>query len=830
MKKLGAVVCLLLLASACGGTSETSEAPTTTVPTTTVPATTVPTTTVPTTTVPTTTVPATTIAVPTTTTSAGLITVGPEDADDNSDADIPTTAHTTSATNQPTFQFSELIKVTPDKDINIPGAFCRVNYRNKTDDLMITFGGAGKQGIFEQGHGYKTYTKELEPKDDYGIFYPFGGDAASLLIDDIFYFSTGSPDGWRLLKFDSISWEKLGEIDYPINLDHELENDNMLSFVGGLLDVSGLHVAEGSAAHRTGTPQSGPLESRLIDHDRGYSTHHRLFTTDFDFVEYKILKDSPQFFGTSMLELEDSIYLVTSDSFLGNLTALRYDKEWRYLETIELGISGTWPQGIAFDPVKNHIHLVYESGKRGLRNIHFATFDETWNLIEEIPITEFNWEENKVASRPWLLLLEGKLYVSFDVMSVEGNQREEVLDNECWIKSYTDTTAFPVTTSTTVPPTKVIESIQLEWPDDIGVSHFGHLTAGRDGGPGGWRRPHPGVFVWGLIEKTPGEYDWKRSDSLVTAIQQDRVGVLTTIWPFAEWDQKTCHAEKTKTQPVFPVLTDSLYKPCDIDAYIAWLEATIERYDGDGLDDMPGLEYPLRHWEVSNEPSMQQPDLTFFMGEPEDYLELLQVSYTAIKSVDPLAVVFPAGQAGMHESAADFWQPILEEGNEFFDVGNIHSISSSDTFFSEEYRNYLNDFGHQTKPFWITEAAVGERLLKDRSEEEIAEIPFIGSVTSFVNGAEVVIAAALNKSPQKVLDAWNVVISTIGDFEMFESLTATSVRFDMRDGKTIYALWGGAKLPEDVVGAVVARRFDGIETVLDASQVNSDLPMFVIID
>ncbi len=120
--------------------------------------------------------------------------------------------------------------------------------------------------------------------------------------------------------------------------------------------------------------------------------------------------------------------------------------------------------------------------------------------------------------------------------------------------------------------------------------------------------------------------------------------------------------------------------------------------------------------------------------------------------------------------------------------------------------------------------------MKDRSEEEIAEIPFIGSVTSFVNGAEVVIAAALNKSPQKVLDAWNVVISTIGDFEMFESLTATSVRFDMRDGKTIYALWGGAKLPEDVVGAVVARRYDGIETVLDVSQVNSDLPMFVIID
>ena len=52
----------------------------------------------------------------------------------------------------------------------------------------------------------------------------------------------------------------------------------------------------------------------------------------------------------------------------------------------------------------------------------------------------------------------------------------------------------------------------------------------------------------------------------------------------------------------------------------------------------------------------------------------------------------------------------------------------------------------------------------------------------------------------------------------------------MRDGKTKYALWEGAELPEDVIGAVVARRYDGIETVLDASQVNSDLPTFVIID
>jgi len=427
VKKLSVLACLFLCASACGGTSETVAPISTVAPTTTSAPTVAPT--------PTTTVAPTTTLTPTTTVASS----------------------TTSITIQPYFQFSKLVKVTPDSEINIPGAFCRIHHRKQTEDLIVTFGGAGRQGIFEQGHGYKAYTKKLEEKDDFAIFYPFGGDAASLLIDDILYFATGSPTGWRLLKFDAISWEKLSETDYPIERDYELENDNMLAFFDGLLDVSGLHVPEGSAAHRTGTLQSGPLESRLIDHDRGYSTHHRFFTTDLDFVEYKVLKDAPQFFGTSMLELGDSIYLITSDSFLGKLTALRYDKEWKYLETIDLGISGTWPQGVVFDPVKDRIHLAYEGGEKGFRNIRLATFDATWNLIEEMSVTDYTFEENKVVSRPWLLMLGGTLYVSFDVMSVAGNQREGVLDNECWIKSFTNGTVD--TTTTTAESTAANESI-----------------------------------------------------------------------------------------------------------------------------------------------------------------------------------------------------------------------------------------------------------------------------------------------------------------------------------------------------------------------------------
>ena len=373
----------------------------------------------------------------------------------------------------------------------------------------------------------------------------------------------------------------------------------------------------------------------------------------------------------------------------------------------------------------------------------------------------------------------------------------------------------------------------MEWPNDVGASHFGHISAGWDAGPGGWRRPHPGVFSWGLIETDPGNYNWQTTDQMVRVMQQDRVAVLTTLWPFANWDQEACHNDQPKSQPAFPELGDSFYAPCDLDAYTTWLEATIERYDGDGVNDMPGLEYPMRHWEIANEPEMQGPDFTFFQGDSTAYLELLRSSYRAIKTADPSAVVLLGGQAGMCDFMVEYWEPVLEGAHGFFDVGNIHSISSSATFFSGEYRAFLDRLGHQARPFWVTEAEIGERSLRGGSEEELAQIAFTGSVASFVNGAEVVIVAGAAyghpRVPQMVRETWEVVISTIENFDIVTDLTESSTRFDMPDGTTVYAIWDGAGLPTEVTGSVLTRRYDGVETTLDASQVTSESPTFALV-
>jgi len=361
-----------------------------------------------------------------TTTAAPATTVSP----------TTTAAPATTQPERPLLTLVNTVQVTPDAVLNLTGAFCRIHHVTGRNGFIVTFGGAASSGLTDQGHGYKAYDLDLVPTGEMGTFYPYGGDAASVVVDDVFYFATGSPEGWRLLKFDGATFDQLGAVDYPIDLDRQLENDNLLTFVGGLLDASGLHVEEGSAAHREGTPQDGPLESRLIDHDRGYATHHRLFTTDLEFVGEMVLDDAPQFFGTSMVEVGGTINLVTSSAFLSDLVVIRYDGDWNHLDTLPLGLSGTWPQGLIYDEVSERLYLAYEAGIRGLRNVRIAVLDREWNLLNDFAVTDFSWEDEKVASRPWLSLVDASLHVSYDVMSVVGPRRDEVLDNECIVRTY----------------------------------------------------------------------------------------------------------------------------------------------------------------------------------------------------------------------------------------------------------------------------------------------------------------------------------------------------------------------------------------------------------
>jgi len=109
-------------------------------------------------------------------------------------------------------------------------------------------------------------------------------------------------------------------------------------------------------------------------------------------------------------------------------------------------------------------------------------------------------------------------------------------------------------------------------------------------------------------------------------------------------------------------------RPYDLEAYRRFVTALVERYDGDGKDDMPGLEIPIKYWEVGNEPSMQSRFNTFLQGSLEDYFKLLKVTYQAVKQADPEVKVVHAGMVGMETWMLSFWEPIFEKGKQYFDV------------------------------------------------------------------------------------------------------------------------------------------------------------------
>jgi len=334
---------------------------------------------------------------------------------------------------------------------------------------------------------------------------------------------------------------------------------------------------------------------------------------------------------------------------------------------------------------------------------------------------------------------------------------------------------------------------QKEFPVDVGTNHLGVLWPGSDPEyAGAWVRPHPGPFIWGLIERTAGTYNWREPDLTVEKLQGQRLAVLATVWPFASWDQRACHSNDTRARGAFREFGALLYMPCNMDAYCAWLGALVERYDGDGVDDMPGLIYPIRHWEILNEPEMQGPELTFFQDPPSKYADLLRASYDAIKVADPLAVVLPAGQAGMHTEAAEYWRPILRDSTVPFDAGNIHSIRATGmqqeaAFWGPEYRIFLDGNGRTGLDYWITEAQVGAVGPRGQmTDEQSAEALFIGTVVALADGAEVILHVLANdpkgEKGHASVDTANLLGRTIGAFASVERVRANVVRFEMPDG------------------------------------------------
>lgn len=272
------------------------------------------------------------------------------------------------------------------------------------------------------------------------------------------------------------------------------------------------------------------------------------------------------------------------------------------------------------------------------------------------------------------------------------------------------------------------------------LNKFGFLGGGADDTGdgivekgGAWVRPHPGAFVWDMMQESKdGEIDFSFSDTEVKNYGKNNLGIVATIWPFAAWDQKNlvnaadCKVEsndgflpKNDKKGRGSYLPEYRCNPSDWMAYQTFVQKVVERYDGDGIEDMPDLTMPIKFWEIMNEPDLQYQNnmapkdgsnsLNFYKQGPDEYAQLLIKTSEPIRLADPEAKILIAGAAGADERMLRFYQGVFTNKDTLtaFDIGNIHCISNdqkTNDFNVAPYKSMLEKAGAPGKPIWVTEA------------------------------------------------------------------------------------------------------------------------------
>lgn len=394
-----------------------------------------------------------------------------------------------------------------------------------------------------------------------------------------------------------------------------------------------------------------------------------------------------------------------------------------------------------------------------------------------------------------------------------------------------------------------------------------------------WQRAHPGPFVWGLVEKEEGSYDWSEADLFVSEAQDHQVLLLATIWPYADWDQQRCH-EKLAGAPFrfLPTLGDYRARPCDMEAYGDFVEAMVERYDGDGEDDMPGLVYPVKYWEVINEPDLET-DVPFFSGDPEgnDYREMLLFTAGVIREADPQAKVLNGGISALGAEQVSFWKTVFGgEGADAVDVVTVHAVIETSVNNLKLLNGVMSGMG-MDQPVWVTEIRTargegsagheergGAGTEQSFTPEEVAaqermSVELVKEfVAAFGEGADklfymgldnatptaeaarlvncgVVIGGELEEDrlvledcvKQKPFFAFKTMAARLDYFESVEKLAEGQYLF-MVEGHPVYILWGEGLLPAEIGARAAVSDIYGEEHEVAADDiVLTDSPIYV---
>jgi len=250
---------------------------------------------------------------------------------------------------------------------------------------------------------------------------------------------------------------------------------------------------------------------------------------------------------------------------------------------------------------------------------------------------------------------------------------------------------------------------------------------------------------WGVIEPNAPQgdvhsYAWDapsvQLDSRVAAYQDAGFELVIVLrawnpWARAAGPQGGLAAAAASTPP----------KPEYLDDYAAWVQAVVERYDGDGVDDFPGLKDvdgdgrpdPVRYFQIETEAATG----VWWQGtSPEtaasEYVTLLRAAASAARAASPDARILLGGIAATDmldrdPSPADLedvvtnvnpavcggltaFQQILN-ARDAYDIVAVHSIA--DYTGLATLADWVATVAGNEKPVWITGATSAPALTAD---------------------------------------------------------------------------------------------------------------------
>jgi hypothetical protein len=320
------------------------------------------------------------------------------------------------------------VRATPD-DTVLAGGFIRLGYVPALDRMVAAFTtmklAQPQGGCTNAAHVYKVYTTDMQPEGSSVVLNCGYGDSADVFVDNDLYDVSCTQTGWHIVKYDAVTWATLAEVDYDFADPRMLGGDEMAEMVNGMLDVSGMYAPPGSDLGDT-------------------ATHHNFFTPDLQLIGQRILADTRNTNGSSMLFLDNTYHFVTGSPG-PDIILMRYDTDWNYLGAKLLREQGMWSEGIAFDGQRFYVAYMDTTLVTGpptpiCTNIRLAAFDLNWDFIGDLAVTNYSVADDVEAWRPWLTIHDDRLYVSYDVVPHDPVQHTEVPE---MMQAYVDVFEIP---------------------------------------------------------------------------------------------------------------------------------------------------------------------------------------------------------------------------------------------------------------------------------------------------------------------------------------------------------------------------------------------------